>query len=143
MQKKQGKLLQEKDQAAVHRATRQAHGYEIAQDYVEVIDDLIRVQGKARVVDVARRFGVSHVAVNKTVNRLQEEGLVVTEPYKAIELTNKGAALAKKCRERHEIVFQFLCEIGVSEKTAHIDTEGIEHHVSDETLAAFRKFIAK
>lgn len=141
MKKRAENLLEAKQQAAVHKATRAAHGSEVAEDYVEVIDDLIRIEGKARAIDIARRLGVSHVAVNKTVNRLQEEGLVETQPYKSIALTRKGATLAKKCRERHETVFQFLRELGVSENVAHIDAEGIEHHVSEETLAAFRKYL--
>ena len=36
-----------------------------------------------------------------------------------------------------------LRAIGVSAKTAARDAEGIEHHVSDETLAAFRRVIAE
>jgi DtxR family manganese transport transcriptional regulator len=34
---------------------------------------------------------------------------------------------------------QFLRAIGVSEQVAAIDTEGIEHHVSRQTLDCFRK----
>jgi Mn-dependent DtxR family transcriptional regulator len=35
-----------------------------------------------------------------------------------------------------------LTAIGVSEPVAHSDAEGIEHHVSDETLRAMRAFVA-
>jgi len=34
-----------------------------------------------------------------------------------------------------------LMKIGVSKEAAEIDAEGIEHFVSDETLAAFKKFL--
>ena len=56
-------------------------------------------------------------------------------------MTNQGAALAEECRQRHALVFAFLRFLGVPEAIAQIDAEGIEHHVSKETLAAFRKFI--
>ena len=47
--------------------------------------------------------------------------------------------MAEASRERHRIVHEFLIALGVSEETAEGDTEGIEHHVSPETLALFEK----
>jgi len=32
--------------------------------------------------------------------------------------------------------------LGVSQATAQVDAEGIEHHVSDETLLCMKRFIA-
>ena len=43
------------------RRTRQEHLQETAQDYVELIADLIGETGEARVIDLARRLGVTHV----------------------------------------------------------------------------------
>ena len=54
-----------------------------------------------------------------------------------MSLANTGRALARRARIRHTTVLQFLCALGVPEKQAAIDTEGIEHHISDDTLAAF------
>src|SRR5262245_60407541 len=73
-------------QASIHRRTRQAHSSEIAEDYVEVIGDLIDTQGEARAIDIARRLGVTHVTVTKTVGRLQRAGLVTSRPYRSIFL---------------------------------------------------------
>ncbi len=134
-------LLAEETQANHHRKIRQAHGSEIAEDYVEVIADLIAVKGEARATEIARRLGVTHVTVSKTIVRLQNEGLVTSEPYRSIFLTKKGEQMAEKSRERHEIVIKFLRALGVSEKTALADAEGIEHHVSDETLRVFKRFV--
>ena len=120
---------------------RQAHQNEMAEDYVELIADLIDSVGEARVVDLAERFGVSHPTVNKVVGRLQREGLVTSRPYRSIFLTEDGQALAEEVRRRHRIVFDFLLSIGVSEATAVMDAEGIEHHVSEETLAAMERLI--
>lgn len=128
-------------QAEVFESVRQAHQMELAEDYVELIDDLIRLHGEARLVDLAERLGVSQPSASKAVARLQRDGLVSSEPYRAIFLTDDGKALAEQCRERHDTVYRFLLAIGVSESTAKRDSEGVEHHVSDETLQAFRRII--
>ncbi|HEX8877174.1 MAG TPA: manganese-binding transcriptional regulator MntR [Phycisphaerales bacterium] len=125
--------------ASRHVRTRQAHAQERAEDYVELIADLVRDHGAARVVDLAKSLGVSHVTVVRAVARLQQQGLVVTEPYRAIELTPTGRRLATDARRRHEIVVEFLLKLGVPRDVAEIDAEGIEHHVSPETLAAFAR----
>ncbi|MFG0240431.1 MAG: manganese-binding transcriptional regulator MntR [Gimesia chilikensis] len=125
-----------------HERTRVDHATEKAEDYVEAIAEVIEEQGICRVKDLAEHFAVSHVTVNRTVSRLQRDGYVTTEPYSPVELTSKGTKLAKDSRHRHEIVFSFLVALGVSEETAATDTEGIEHHVSPETLALMEKYIA-
>ena len=110
---------------------------EIAQDYVEAIADLTSSLGEARVVDLARRLGVTHVTVNRTLARLQAAGYVNTKPYRAIFLTEAGRKLAEECKRRHGTVVAFLRSLGIAERVAEMDAEGIEHHVSPETLAAF------
>ena len=126
-----------------HQRTRDDHAQETAEDYVEAIQDIFRASEKCRVVDLARHFGVSHVTVTKILKRLEREGLVKTEPYGPITLTPRGNRLANKARRCHQIVYQFLLAIGVDEKTAAIDAEGIEHHVSPQTLKRFEKFTAQ
>ena len=129
-------------QAASMKQTRQEHASELAEDYVEAIADLGVSLGEARVVDLSRRLGVTHVTVNRTVARLQQAGFVTAHPYRAIFLTEKGRRLAAHCKRRHEIVVAFLRSIGVSEKVAEMDAEGIEHHVSPETLSIFERELA-
>jgi len=132
-----------KDQgsAAIQRLTRLAHAQERAQDYVETIADLIARHGEARATDIAKSLGITHVTVIRTVQRLQREGLVTTQPYRSIFLTDAGRRLAAKAKARHEKVVAFLEALGVSSETARVDAEGIEHHVSPETLAAFGRFL--
>jgi DtxR family manganese transport transcriptional regulator len=115
----------------------------LAQDYVEVIDDLIRECGEARVVDIAKRLGVTHVTVTRTVSRLQKQGLVRAERYRSIFLSEEGKKLAQRVRKRHRVVLEFLLALGIGEATARVDAEGIEHHVSDETVRAFTRFCAR
>jgi DtxR family manganese transport transcriptional regulator len=124
-------------QAENLRRSRRDRAVETAQDYVEAIADLSASLGEARVVDLARRLGVTHVTVNRTLARLKRAGFVNTKPYRAIFLTGAGNRLADECKRRHETVVAFLHSLGISEKTAAMDAEGIEHHVSPETLAAF------
>ena len=126
-------------QAAVFTHTRRARRKEIAEDYVELIDDLIEANGEARLVEIARRMGVTHMTASKAVARLQRDGLVTTRPYRSIFLTGKGRQMALRSRRRHQIVLDFLKTIGVSDETARRDAEGIEHHVSEETLRAFTR----
>src|SRR5882672_8694595 len=116
--------------AEIFRRSRRDRAVEIAQDYVETIADLSASLGEARVVDLARRLGVTHVTVNRTLTRLQQAGYVNTQPYRAIFLTDAGRKLADECKRRHQTVTAFLRKLGVSEKTAELDAEGIEHHVS-------------
>ena len=118
---------------------RRAHQSEVAEDYVEMIAELIAETGEARSVDLAARFGVTSPTVNAIIQRLQREDLVETRPYRSIFLTAAGQALADKARDRHRIVRDFLLTIGLPETIAEEDAEGIEHHVSPETLAVFAK----
>jgi DtxR family transcriptional regulator, manganese transport regulator len=127
--------------AEVFHRTRRDRATEVAQDYVEAIADLSATQGEARVVDLARRLGVTHVTVNRTLTRLRQAGYVSTKPYRAIFLTDTGRKLAGECKQRHETVVAFLRLLGISERVAEMDAEGIEHHVSPETLAAFEKLL--
>ena len=128
-------------QAEVFGHLRRAHSMETTEDYVELIGDLIDTRGEARLVELAERLGISQPSAGKTVARLQREGFVTSEPYRSIFLTDKGRALAARTRARHDVVYRFFVAIGVGEETARRDSEGVEHHVSDETLAAFERII--
>lgn len=128
--------------AALFQRVRDDHSVEIAEDYVELIFDLIEINGEARLVDLASQLGVSRPTVNATIQRLQKEGYVDSKPYRSIFLTDKGRELADWSRARHKVVLEFLHAIGVPPETAEADAEGMEHHVSDATLRAFEKVTA-
>ncbi|MGN6469540.1 MAG: manganese-binding transcriptional regulator MntR [Rhizobiaceae bacterium] len=129
-------------QAEAFRQAREARKVELFEDYVELIDDLIKDGGEARQVDIAARLGVAQPTVARMLKRLIEEGLVSRKPYRGVFLTERGRALAEESRIRHGIVERFLIDIGVSPEIARRDAEGIEHHVSDATLEAFRLYSA-
>ena len=103
----------------------------------ELADDA----GQCRVIDLAKHFGVSHVTVIRIVRRLVAEGLVETEPYQPVKLTAAGRRLAKASAKRHQLVVDFLLKLGVDAKTAAVDAEGIEHHLSPVTLRRIEAFV--
>lgn len=123
--------------------TRKDHRQETAEDYVELVYQLIKETGEARVAVIADRLGVSQVTVSQTLKRLHRDGLVIAEPYREVLLTEEGREMAQASLERHRIVHSFLLALGVSERTAANDAEGIEHHVSQETLARMDAFTAE
>lgn len=132
-------MLDPQVQARHHERVREAHQTELVEDYVELIADLIDAKGEARAVELAQRLGVRQATVGKMVARLREMNLVQSEPYRAIFLTDRGRHMAEASRRRHATVLRFLRAAGVSESTAMLDAEGVEHHVSEETLAALER----
>jgi DtxR family manganese transport transcriptional regulator len=135
------KLPAEPSQAGRFKKTRAAQSAALSEDYVELIADLIEIEGEARVTDIARRLGVSHATANKNINKMKREGFATSKPYRGVFLTESGAALAARSRNRHRIVVDLLLAVGVPEELAEQDAEGMEHHVSDQTLAAFAAFL--
>ena len=121
------------------RQMREARRGALVEDYVELIADLIEDGNEARQVDIAARLGVAQPTVAKILTRLCADGLVSRKPYRGVFLTEAGRKVAEESRIRHQTVEAFLRSLGVSAETARIDAEGIEHHVSAETLEAFRR----
>ena len=136
-------LPTEPTQASRFGKARSAQSGALLEDYVELISDLHGMSGEARPTDIARRLGVSHATAIKTIGRLKREGLAVSKPYRGVFLTEMGERLAERVRNRHRVVVDLLRAVGVPAEAAEQDAEGIEHHVSDATLAAFGAFLAR
>lgn len=130
------------EQARRFARVREAHRTEMQEDYVELIAELIAAHGEARATDLAERLGVTAATVANTLGRLKRDGLVESRRYRSIFLTEAGAEMAARSRAKHEVVVRFLRMLGVSDETAELDAEGLEHHLSDETLDAMRAFAA-
>lgn len=126
--------------AEAFQGVREAHRNELAEDYVELIAELIHTRGEARPVDIAAKMGVTPPSVAKTLDRLARDGLITRAKYRSVFLTDTGRALAEECQRRHDIVLQFLLSLGLDPETAERDAEGIEHHVSERTLALLATF---
>ena len=127
--------------AQAFQKARDARRSELAEDYVELIGDLIEQYGEARQIDIAERLGVAQPTVAKMLKRLSDDGLITRRRYRGVFLTDAGQEIAATSRRRHAIVEAFLRRLGVSEETTRNDAEGIEHHVSSETLDALQRFV--
>ena len=122
------------------KKVRNAHKTENTEDYLELIAELLNSKGEARIVDIANELDIAQATANKTIQRLQNQGYITREPYRSIFLTLKGQKIASRSKKRHNVVFQFLLNLGVDQITASEDAEGIEHHVSEKTLKKMEKF---
>ena len=138
--KKVTQLVNVEEHVEGFRQVREAHRRELIDDYVELISDLIIEVGEARQVDMAARLGVSQPTVAKMLKRLASVGLIEMIPWRGVFLAAEGERLAQESRERHQIVENFLLMLGISPEIARRDAEGMEHHVSKETLEAFSRF---
>ena len=122
------------------RKVRNAHKTENTEDYLELIAELLNSRGEARIVDIANKLDIAQATANKTIKRLQQQGFIKREPYRSIFLTVKGQKIASISKKRHNTVLNFLINLGLDEKTASADAEGIEHHVSEKTLKKMEKY---
>lgn len=123
------------------RATREHHSSEAAEDYCELILDILETEPEARTCSIADRLGISHVTAIRTLRRLEGEGYVQAGRRMPVTLTAKGRKTALYAKARHTLLVDFLVKIGVPREIAEIDIEGAEHHFSADTLAAVRRFM--
>lgn len=100
------------------------------EDYIEQIYLLIESKGYARVSDIAEALSVHPSSVTKMVKKLDKDGYLNYEKYRGLILTAKGKKIGKRLVYRHELLEQFLGIIGVDEENIYDDVEGIEHHLS-------------
>ena len=105
-----------------------------AEDYLERIHELIEEKGYARVVDIASSLDVKQASVTSMVQKLGELGYLNYEKYRGLILTDKGRAVASKIQKRHETLSRFFSLFDLDAKTQQHDIEGIEHHLSPDTL---------
>jgi Mn-dependent DtxR family transcriptional regulator len=111
------------------------------EDYLECIAEVIAAQGFVRVTDVAERLGLRRASVSLMVKRLAEMGYLNHIPYRGFTLTEDGRAIAARIKERHETLTEFFQLLGLPPEALARDVEGIEHHVSEDTLRFLRRFI--
>lgn len=104
------------------------------EDYLEQIHNLIASKGYARVVDIAKNLGISQASVTNMIQRLDAEGFVVYERYRGVVLSEKGQKVGAEIARRHEVLTRLLSGFGLDPKTVHEDVEGMEHHISRQTL---------
>lgn len=104
------------------------------EDYIELIYQLIESKGYARVTDLAEVLEVHASSVTKMIQKLDKENYVLYEKYRGFVLTDKGNKIGKRLVFRHELLEEFLEIIGVNEGKIYDDVEGIEHHLSWDSI---------
>lgn len=104
------------------------------EDYLEQIHNLIAAKGYARVVDIAQKLSISQASVTNMVQRLASDGYVVYERYRGITLTDEGRNVGAAIARRHEVLTRLLSGFGLDPELVHRDVEGMEHHMSRQTL---------
>ena len=105
-----------------------------AEDYLERIHELIEEKGYARVVDIARSLAVKQASVTSMVQKLDDLGYVNYVKYRGLVLTEKGRVVATRIHKRHETLARFFSLFGLDTETQQRDIEGIEHHLSPDTV---------
>jgi len=108
----------------------------IAEDYTELVADLIETKGNVKVCDIAQNMGVSHVSVLRTLKRLVRDGYLTYDALRCIELTQKGKEVAVFSKQKHLVLTEFFLRLGVPGHIVATDVEGIEHYISPTTLEA-------
>ena len=105
-----------------------------AEDYLERIHELIESKGTAHVADIAQSLNVGQSSVTSMVQKLADDGYLRYEKYRALTLTDEGRAVAEKIHGRHTVLANFFTLFELDDETQARDIEGIEHHLSPDTL---------
>ena len=113
------------------------------EDFLEIIVELEDMHGEARVSDIASNLAISRPTVVRMLGKMAKEGWIEKKPYRPVKLCPKGRQHAEWMRERHGILFSFLRLLGIDETTAHHETEGIEHHLSESTVKTIENLIQR
>jgi len=112
------------------------------EDYLEKIYQISQRKGYARVSDVAQALGLQLPSVTRMIQKMGDKDLVNYEKYGGIVLTDKGQELGQFLHDRHQMLELFLQLLGVEDEAViYRDVEGIEHHISTQTLRQIMKFI--
>ena len=103
------------------------------EDYLEMIYRICQKEDYVRMNQLAKKLNVRPSSATKIVQKLRDLGMVDYQKYGIIQLTEEGKRLGKFLLRRHNIIEEFLTNIG-TEDTRLKDTEIMEHGVSLSTL---------
>lgn len=109
--------------------------------YLETIYVLNKKSGYVRSIDVCEKMGYSKPSVSRAVGLLKEGGYITVGKDGSLLLTDLGLEVAEKTFERHIVLSELFCKLGVSKETATADACKMEHIISDETFFALREHL--
>jgi Mn-dependent DtxR family transcriptional regulator len=108
---------------------------------LERIYRLMDEKGYARVSDIAEGLEVHPSSVTKMIQKLDKDNYLIYEKYRGLVLTAKGKRIGKRLVDRHHLLEQFLTTIGVQEENIYKDVEGIEHHLSWDSITCIETLV--
>ncbi|WNS44326.1 transcriptional regulator MntR [Paenibacillus sp. MMS20-IR301] len=111
------------------------------EDYLERIYKLIDEKGYARVSDIAEGLEVHPSSVTKMIQKLDKDEYLIYEKYRGLVLTSKGKKVGKRLVDRHQLLEEFLGLIGVQQEHIYKDVEGIEHHLSWDSITRIETLV--
>ena len=111
------------------------------EDYLECIYKLMEQKGYARVSDIAEVLQVHPSSATKMIQKLDKDNYLIYEKYRGLILTANGRKIGKRLLLRHNLLEQMLKLIGVREENIHKDVEGIEHHLSWDSITCIESLV--
>ncbi len=117
------------------------HIQESGEMYLETIHILSQKKGEVRSIDICEYMGYSKPSVSRAMGILKGAGYIEVDKHGYITLTDEGLEIANKMYERHTLLTTLLKKLGVDEVTATEDACKIEHHISEVTFDAIKKFV--
>ena len=117
------------------------HIQESGEMYLETIHVLYKKTGAVRAIDVCEHMGYSKPSVSRAMGILKSAGYIEVDKHGFITLTESGLDVANRMYERHTLLTELFVRLGVDEATAADDACKIEHHISEESFEAIKKFI--
>ncbi len=114
------------------------------EEYLKTIYILKTTEKQVRVTDISKRLNCSKPSVNRALNCLKDEDLILYEAYGNIEITEKGIEVAKSIVKKQDILKLFLTQmLGVDEETAKIEATNMKHAISEDTISKLENYIIK
>lgn len=115
--------------------------HESAEDYLERILMIQLKKGVVYSIDIAHALHVSKPSVSVAMKRLRENGYLQMGADGAITLLPPGEEIAARIYARHQLLTEFLVQLGVSPENAAADACKIEHDISEESYDRIREAV--
>ncbi|MEM9984190.1 MAG: metal-dependent transcriptional regulator [Bacteroidota bacterium] len=108
----------------------------VKENYLKALYFLDREDSRISITELSRRLGVSKPTANNMVKSLQEQGWVVYQKYKPLQLTESGRKAAAKVIRKHRLTEMFLYQVmGFGWEEVHEIAEEMEHLDSEKLFA--------
>ena len=103
------------------------------EDYLKVVYELTREEGRATTTGIAERLGVAPASVSGMFKKLVEMRLIEHTPYQGVVLTPTGRKIALEVIRHHRLVELYLAEaLGISWDKVHEEANRLEHAISSD-----------